>query len=420
MDTMNKLITLKCNDRVAVLNRDTNGFLVTTEGFYERNLIEEIEKPNWNESSNKWIRILCKNSITPVYKYNSLFYVVTDNCNLRCKFCCMPDEFKSVKGKIRLDNKHILHKIKEFSIRRIILTGGEPLLVDNLEATLKYIKEHMKCKVIIQTNGTLINEENAEMLGKYIDSMDISIQHMLLNNKLRERCSVILELLNKNHIRYTISFLSDDDTESFLYNAIDLAYENNAPIHIKTVDKIGHAIENNYETVDGKTVIKLLRKTVEYIIEKKYFTVNMLNIIRMHLEAKKSCGAFGNLLSLRPDDNLYMCHSLTDEMFKIGNANEMEGNEIDKKLEELKDQNKDWFLVDSVKQCDNCKLKVFCQGPCPSIRYYNQGENVDCSKSKILLLYNMFYYDEDFDIENNMKLFLQSLDEYDDNIKKLL
>lgn len=82
---------------------------------------------------------------------------------------------------------NIIKKFKNFGIKRILLTGGEPLLIKNIEYIFRLSKE----KGIItslNTNGTLLNRKKildfSEILDEIILSIDGStpLMHAMMRN----------------------------------------------------------------------------------------------------------------------------------------------------------------------------------------------------------------------------------------------
>ncbi|TET52432.1 MAG: GTP 3',8-cyclase MoaA [Actinomycetota bacterium] len=107
---------------------------------------------------------------------------VTDRCNLRCKYC-MPGEGIRLAGKDELlTYEEILKIVRIFGglgIRKLRLTGGEPLLRDDI---LELVSGLAKLKDIesisITTNGILLEKYLEKLYRSGIDSTNISLDSL--------------------------------------------------------------------------------------------------------------------------------------------------------------------------------------------------------------------------------------------------
>ena len=101
--------------------------------------------------------------------------LLTHRCNLQCKFCVFWKREIDTKKEMSIeDHKRFSGICKEIGVRAINLAGGEPLIrKDLLDIIRVYAQNHI---VIINTNGTLIDEEKARALWDAgVDVMNISI-----------------------------------------------------------------------------------------------------------------------------------------------------------------------------------------------------------------------------------------------------
>ena len=112
----------------------------------------------------------------------SISWNLTKRCNLNCDHCYLDAEFR---GGIRTDELNteqcfsVVDQIAEVNPNAfLILTGGEPLLRPDIYDIIRYAADK-KFMVVLGTNGTMINHENARKIkeagahgvGISIDSM---------------------------------------------------------------------------------------------------------------------------------------------------------------------------------------------------------------------------------------------------------
>ena len=96
---------------------------------------------------------------------------ITNTCNLNCKHCYVKKEKKRFMSYNTA--KEIIKQCIEMEVYRLVFTGGEPLLHEDLISLAKYAKNKIP-SVVLFTNGLLINESNInEML--IFDHIQISI-----------------------------------------------------------------------------------------------------------------------------------------------------------------------------------------------------------------------------------------------------
>jgi len=95
--------------------------------------------------------------------------LVTWRCNLRCKKCCVPKTGPEVSF---AQFTETLDKLYDVGIRRIVLTGGEPLVREDISDIARYAKER-GFDIYLSTNGILL-KERWEKLSPYISWVSIS------------------------------------------------------------------------------------------------------------------------------------------------------------------------------------------------------------------------------------------------------
>ena len=111
---------------------------------------------------------------------------LTDRCNYRCSYCMPKDifnaDYKYLKKSELLTFEEILSFIKAlkaFDIKKIRLTGGEPLLRRNIENLINGIKDTGINQVALTTNGSLLSFNKAKLLKQNgLDGVTISLDSL--------------------------------------------------------------------------------------------------------------------------------------------------------------------------------------------------------------------------------------------------
>jgi cyclic pyranopterin phosphate synthase len=128
---------------------------------------------------------------------------VTDKCNFRCIYC-MPKEIFGSKHQFLKKNELLTYEeiievaktLKPFGLKKIRLTGGEPLLRKNIEYLVEGLKKDALIdKVMITTNGSLLTKEKLISLKKGgLDSVTISL------DASSQKVVNIMNPVNNNHV----------------------------------------------------------------------------------------------------------------------------------------------------------------------------------------------------------------------------
>lgn len=108
-------------------------------------------------------------------KVESAYFMLTKRCNLKCIHCSVSASSEEKDILSLEDITVILNNLEKLNPENIVFTGGEPLLISELEQVLILSKKLMpNTNLILSTNGTLFNEGNIH-LAKYFNKIDISI-----------------------------------------------------------------------------------------------------------------------------------------------------------------------------------------------------------------------------------------------------
>ncbi len=96
---------------------------------------------------------------------------ITNRCNLRCRYC---EEWKKAGDEMSTEEiKELITELKELGTVRISLSGGEPLVREDIGEIIDFIKEN-DMSVVLTSNGTLVPEKIEEI--KNADVVKLSIE----------------------------------------------------------------------------------------------------------------------------------------------------------------------------------------------------------------------------------------------------
>ena len=113
---------------------------------------------------------------------NYLRISLTENCNLKCIYC-LPENYSPQQydeSKI-LSEENILSIVKgakEIGVKKIRLTGGEPLLRKDIISIVSGIKKIGIDEIYITTNGTLLSEKIESLYDAGLSGINISLDSL--------------------------------------------------------------------------------------------------------------------------------------------------------------------------------------------------------------------------------------------------
>ncbi|ABP66273.1 Arylsulfatase regulator (Fe-S oxidoreductase)-like protein [Caldicellulosiruptor saccharolyticus DSM 8903] len=277
-----------------------------------------------------------------------------------------------------------IKQLKNYGLNKIIISGGEPTLRDDLEFLLREIKENISIEyVCLITNGIHFPEKLINVVKKYVDEVSVSIDGY-----------------NEN-----ISFIRPAGIYSSVIDTVRVLKENEINVSmIVTLHKQNMEVMNEYKLLSEKlevpfsySILVCNNKNRDECKEFE-FDDNSLNKIKwdqdientkienFEFATRLSCEAGRRLLSIAANGDVFPCHMLHDECLKFGNINDMSIPEI---LISPKRLLFKFITVDFIKECSACKFRYLCGGGCRANAYYKNGDLL--SKDPYCLMYYNFY-----------------------------
>jgi len=241
--------------------------------------------------------IIINNVFYPKLNISSetLRIVLTSKCNFNCIYCFNEGEVDKCHRELEVDFiKKVVEAGKEFNIKKIKLTGGEPLLYSNLEQLLKTLRNELEIEYIdMTTNISLLNEKNIKLLNKYsINALTLSLDSLNKDvfNKLTDTNSA--NLVFKNLSDTIKNFNGKIRLNSIVFNyglenykeIINFALKNNCGLRLVeptkmpnmsiTHDKRGfNKICDYLENTCDKKVTSACESVIYYFYDEQYITI---------------------------------------------------------------------------------------------------------------------------------------------------
>lgn len=315
----------------------------------------------------------------------TLYICPTMNCNFTCSYCFEAGNKGNVSMTEEVENAIIrfLVKNKEKKIS-IIWFGGEPLLntksIDNISKKLE--SEHIDYSSSLITNGSLLNEQNINILKKTsIEFIQISMDgtkkvhdsRRFFHSRKGSFDTIILgikQLLTETSIPITIQ-VAIDKTNYLEYENLLNYFNQYFPTQMKE-----KRIQLNYNLVKDRTGFDSKKTCMG---EKDYFDFlmridksNIRNKRPLSLPDKASPCCYNSIgtYAITPDGEIFKCiEQVGDKSKSIGNIKN-EGISLEKlsscffKFNHLENS-----------ECIDCTVLPICGGGCPLDREADQGTN---------------------------------------------
>jgi len=232
---------------------------------------------------------------------------VTDRCNLRCTYCMPSGGIKLIDRKEIMSFEEILKAasiLSEMGIRKIRITGGEPLVRNGIIDLMKQLKRIENINDIsITTNGILLNGYLDDLYKIPVQGINISLD-TLDRQKYKEitRGGEINQVLDaiSNSINIGIKSVKINVVITSLLDEEDItglaAMTLNKPVHVRFIEMMQPAGSNgSSETVE--CIFSVMKKIG------KYHAVNdkIGNGPALYYKFKKARGSIGFIIN---DKNL--------------------------------------------------------------------------------------------------------------------
>ncbi len=196
------------------------------------------------EAAHRWSPLARKLSIQPT----TAGLNVTDNCCLRCIMCNEWRQRSRIDDELTTEEwKDIIEQLREAGIQRVGMTGGEPLLRDDLAELISYAHE-LGLEASVVTNGYLLNERRAEeLVAAGLTEISLSVDALGetydrirgvkgAHERVQAACQILAELKERYNLRVYILATIMKLTLECLPEVVELAKNLNLTVLLNLID----------------------------------------------------------------------------------------------------------------------------------------------------------------------------------------
>ena len=195
---------------------------------------------------------------------------LTDHCNLRCCYC-MPETAKDFLNQAQLMTCEEILTITKLmarnGIKKVKLTGGEPLLREDLADIVRAIRSIPQIEqVTLTTNGVLLREQMKELAKAGVNSINISLDtrdpeafRKITRRDLYDQVwQGIREALSYPEIDIKINMVPIDSNKENILRMAELAREEKLAVRFIEMMPIGYGV--NYQLYDEEAIKGILEE----------------------------------------------------------------------------------------------------------------------------------------------------------------
>jgi len=400
-------------------------FLSTSDAV--RNHFETLfeNESNKHEKDGKPWSIYGKNPRIPTLH---VYAHLTNLCNLSCAYCFTAANERndnSLSIPVNMPRETIEKMLKSFCalIRHrhgagrlnLVLFGGEPTLKGELRYTLYWTAERA-CEIchenrvflhmIIISNGTQVNDELLEFVGKYGIGVTLSVDLPLeVQDQVRHFCNGkgsgaeiknAIKLLNKYKVNFVTRTTVTKLNQSRLIEAMD--YTKSIGLHsinaipVDNISQPNDIVQPPDSEVLCEEYLKAWRYGIELFRSANYsMKITPVNVLLKRIaegggKFNAGCGMGVALVSVSTNGEVHSCFKVRTPEYRL--ANVYDSNFV-KKMESVTKQQKshtfdDLFFTSSdpvleklanknVFLCSKCNVLIFCGGGCVARSFWAFG-----------------------------------------------
>lgn len=321
--------------------------------------------------------------VTQSKALSDIYIHITNQCNLHCRYCYNFDYRmnESVNNDWSIkDLYRLIDQAKKLSVKRVVFTGGEPLLKNTCIKAAKYARS-LDISTSCLTNGTLLAKK-VGAIGDAFDNVIVSIDSWHSEEQEFLRPGVKLKTIVKGirkladcsscevWLRPVITRFNLESLPDFPFYAIEKLHCKKfklalcSPTSVNNLDIITDFLPS---PDDYQRVLRDFNKSVAAI-------KGSSSCEAAPFKTNGGCGAGTGLLSVAPNGDIYPCQCLHIPEMYAGNLHQQSLKDIwtyGKPLQKLRSQNTPRFKV-----CGSCSIADICSLSCLAIhRAFNKFEN---------------------------------------------
>ncbi|RKT19159.1 radical SAM protein with 4Fe4S-binding SPASM domain [Streptomyces sp. 1114.5] len=313
----------------------------------------------------------------------TVYYAITDGCNLRCPYCYASSE-KALPGELdTAESLDLVDQIADMKVGHLIFTGGEPMLRKDLFRIARHARDRGLAVNMI-TNGTVIRRpETARQIAELFNLVTVSVDggtaemHERTRGKgTFARTANGLRLLNEAGVVPVINHVVTPENVDLLdrlaefVGGLDIAR-----VRLMNHSDLGRAATDGYDFGWGE---------YQKILDFMWTNPLTKNLLPEGPKASKpcsirgNCGMGGNEIYINSLGNVYPCKLVTEKQHLAGNVRRKPLAEIFAAPVLADLRRNSVYAGENLQDCRRCYIRGACGGGC---RAYHMAETGDIHRN---------------------------------------
>ena len=315
--------------------------------------------------SEKWSQL---------HKLDTLRLEVTEKCNLKCVHCYLGHRNQeNTYDHIQLEFDKLIKVVKEakeLGAYKVVITGGEPFLYPDFIKLCRKIKE-LNFMLVIYTNGTLIDDQNAKALSEigvnmvlvsnygtettyFENTTKVSGSHQSFKNGIK-----YLKKWDVNYKLQTVLLSTNEENRDKLWEVCKPRVDFRI-----FVGKNGSFHPKKYRASD-EAIKDVMKYNYQYSLDQKE---DKNNFIKDHDLSQPVCNMGRAKLIVETNGEVKACTNSK----AVGNIKHESLTDIwnGDKLEQVQQK----IAWENYNSCQSCSLKKYRYNICPVMNYLETGD----------------------------------------------
>lgn len=308
---------------------------------------------------------------TPVV--SNVFIHVTNACNLRCTYCYACASQPLCDELTTAEILRLLSDIVTIRPRKVVFTGGEPLLREDILTLLEGLRdgdpEH-EIRRCLNTNGWFITEHVAMQLVGLVDEIRVSIDALAeRNDALRgvgsfEAAVFALDVCRlvgfEPRAMVTITPTSLADLQDLIYFLVERKINR---ISFNVVRPVGRGARDEGFGVNLQEAQVAVNKAC-----KRCFPCAPRTPQTPRSKMQAECG-LGNFVNIMANGDVYPCHVLNQQQFFVGNVREENCSAITRRISAFGKSVASAFALSALSHSSSGTQLRVCPGITPAVLF---------------------------------------------------